>query len=299
MQREGFVHMKLFKDNQPFYRANLHAHTTRSDGRLSPEECLRLYRGLGYDIVALTDHKKVTVPEDVPEGMLHLPGVELDYNLPTQVVHLVGVGVSEDLVYPPCPTGNPQEAVDALRKYGARVILAHPAWSLNQPEYMGSLQGIAASEVWNSVSTVPYNAKRADSSSLLDVCAANGTLFPMVASDDTHFYDKEIAGGWTMIQADELTVPSVLEAIDRGRFYATQGPAFHQAEIENGELRITCSPVDTIVFYSNNAWVTGRTRVGEGMTESVYKIMPTDTFVRCEIIDAAGKSAWLSPIKIK
>ena len=62
MQREGFVHMKLFKDNQPFYRANLHAHTTRSDGRLSPEECLRLYRSLGYDIVALTDHKKVTVP---------------------------------------------------------------------------------------------------------------------------------------------------------------------------------------------------------------------------------------------
>ena len=291
--------MKLFKDNQSFYRANLHAHTTMSDGRLSPEECLQLYRGLGYDIVALTDHKKVTKPEAVPEGMLHLPGIELDYNLPTQVVHLLGIGVSPDVVYPLCPTGNPQEAVDALRKYGAKVILAHPAWSLNQPEFMCGLHGITASEVWNSVSTVPYNAKRADSSSLLDVCAANGCLFPMVASDDTHFYGKEVAAGWTMIQADELTVPSVLEALEQGRFYATQGPAFHQAETENGELRISCSPVDTIIFYSNNAWVTGRTRTGEGMTESVYKIQPTDTFVRCEIIDAQGKSAWLSPIKVE
>ena len=291
--------MKLFKDNQAFYRANLHAHTTNSDGRLSPEDCLQLYRGLGYDIVAITDHKKVTKPESVPEGMLHLPGIELDYNLPTQVVHLLGLGVSPDVIYPPCPRGIPQEGIDALRKYGARVILAHPAWSLNQPEFMCGLHGITASEVWNSVSTAPYNAKRADSSSLLDVCSANGCLFPMVASDDTHFYDKEIAGGWTMIQADELTVPSVLEAIDQGRFYATQGPAFRQAEVEDGEIRISCSPVDTIIFYSNNAWVTGRTRTAEGMTESVYKLQPTDTFVRCEIIDAQGKSAWLSPIRVK
>lgn len=291
--------MKLFKDNQSFFRANLHAHTKNSDGRLSPEECLQLYRGLGYDIVALTDHKKVTKPDCVPEDMLHLPGIELDYNLPTQVVHLLGIGVSPDVVYPPCPTGNPQEGIDALRKYGARVILAHPAWSLNQPEFMCALKGVAASEVWNSVSTLPYNAKRPDSSSLLDVCAANGQLFPMVASDDTHFYDQEIAAGWTMIQADELTVPSVLEAIDQGRFYATQGPAFYQAEVADGEVRISCSPADTIIFYSNNAWVTGRTRVGKGMTESVYKIQPTDTFVRCEIIDEQGKSAWLSPIKVE
>ncbi len=291
--------MKLFKENQRFYRANLHAHTTNSDGRKSPEECLQLYRGLGYDIVALTDHKKVTQPEYVPQGMLHLPGIELDYNLPTQVVHLLGLGVSPDVVYPPCPTGDPQAGIDALRKYGARVILAHPAWSLNQPEFICSLCGVSASEVWNSVSTIPYNAKRADSSSVLDIASANGQLLPMVASDDTHFYDKEIAGGWTMIQADELSVPAVLEAIDLGRFYATQGPAFHQAELENGTLHIRCSEVETIVFYSNNAWVTGRTRTGEGMTESVYHIQPTDTFVRCEIIDAQGRSAWLSPIKLK
>ena len=291
--------MKLFRDNQPFYRANLHAHTTNSDGRLSPEECLRLYRKLGYDMVAITDHKKVTFPQEVPEGMLHIPGIELDYNLPTQVVHLLGIGVSPKIVYPPCPKGDPQEAIDALRKYGARVILAHPAWSLNQPEFMCGLQGVSASEVWNSVSTLPYNARRADSASLLDVTAANGRVFPMVASDDTHFYGEEVARGWTMIQADKLTVPAVQEAIDQGRFYATQGPAFHQAELADGELRISCSPVDTIVFYSNNAWVTGRTRTGRDMTESVYKIQPTDTFVRCEIIDAQGRTAWLSPIALK
>ena len=34
--------MKLFDENKQFYRANLHAHTTNSDGRLTPEGCLQL-----------------------------------------------------------------------------------------------------------------------------------------------------------------------------------------------------------------------------------------------------------------
>ena len=291
--------MKLFDDGKRFYRANLHAHTTNSDGAYTPEECMAYYRGMGYDILAITDHKKVTKPQSVPEGLLHIPGIELDYNLPTQVVHLLGLGVPEDIAFPPCSTGEPQAGVDAIRSAGGRVILAHPAWSLNTTEFICSLQGITATEVWNSVSTAPYNARRGDSSSLLDVASANGQVLPMVASDDTHFYGQEIAAGWTMIQADELTLPAVLDALDKGRFYATQGPAFHQAELSDGYLRIKCSAAEMIVFYSNTPWVGGRTVVGHGLTSAAYRIMPNDTFVRCEIIDAEGKSAWLSPIRLK
>ena len=34
--------MKLFSDTAPFLKANFHAHTTCSDGKLSPEECIFL-----------------------------------------------------------------------------------------------------------------------------------------------------------------------------------------------------------------------------------------------------------------
>ncbi|HVU14003.1 MAG TPA: hypothetical protein VHD90_22145, partial [Phototrophicaceae bacterium] len=39
-----------------FYRGNLHTHSTRSDGRLSPELVCRFYREAGYDFLAITDH---------------------------------------------------------------------------------------------------------------------------------------------------------------------------------------------------------------------------------------------------
>ena len=39
--------MKLFQEGKPVYRANFHLHTTRSDGRQSPEDAAALLDGLG------------------------------------------------------------------------------------------------------------------------------------------------------------------------------------------------------------------------------------------------------------
>jgi hypothetical protein len=39
-----------------FWRGNLHTHSTQSDGHLSPENVCHLYREMGYDFIALTDH---------------------------------------------------------------------------------------------------------------------------------------------------------------------------------------------------------------------------------------------------
>lgn len=60
----------------------LHIHTTCSDGALLPEEALRVYRGLGFDFAALTDHDFLMKPgayDGLPEefeGMLIFKGVE-------------------------------------------------------------------------------------------------------------------------------------------------------------------------------------------------------------------------------
>jgi len=60
----------------------LHTHTTCSDGALTPEELLRVYRDLGFDFVALTDHDFLLKPDayaGVPgvfEEMIVLKGIE-------------------------------------------------------------------------------------------------------------------------------------------------------------------------------------------------------------------------------
>ncbi len=60
----------------------LHIHTTCSDGALTPEEALRVYRDLGFDFAALTDHDFLMKPNaygELPEqfeGMLVFKGIE-------------------------------------------------------------------------------------------------------------------------------------------------------------------------------------------------------------------------------
>ena len=44
-----------------FYKANMHTHTTVSDGKLSPAEAKEAFKSKGYSIVAFTDHE-VMVP---------------------------------------------------------------------------------------------------------------------------------------------------------------------------------------------------------------------------------------------
>ncbi|MBD3420198.1 MAG: hypothetical protein GF398_08800 [Chitinivibrionales bacterium] len=44
------------------YKANLHTHTTESDGNMSPGEVIDAYAGAGCKVLALTDHNKNTWP---------------------------------------------------------------------------------------------------------------------------------------------------------------------------------------------------------------------------------------------
>lgn len=49
--------MVLISPNKTQFKANLHGHSTRSDGRLTPEELKVLYKERGYRILAITDHE--------------------------------------------------------------------------------------------------------------------------------------------------------------------------------------------------------------------------------------------------
>ena len=48
----------LLPEEGQFYKANLHCHTTLSDGEKTPEEIKELYRQQGYSVVAYTDHRR-------------------------------------------------------------------------------------------------------------------------------------------------------------------------------------------------------------------------------------------------
>ena len=59
---------KILLDPQmPFFKGNMHCHTTVSDGRYTPREIKELYRSRGYHFVAFTDHEHVVPHPELDE----------------------------------------------------------------------------------------------------------------------------------------------------------------------------------------------------------------------------------------
>ncbi len=76
-------------------KADLHVHTTFSDGVLTPTEIVERAHEVGLDAVAITDHDSVAgVPEAAEAGrrlgVQVVPGVEINTDVPGSEVHMLG-----------------------------------------------------------------------------------------------------------------------------------------------------------------------------------------------------------------
>src|SRR3954447_23903032 len=56
LKRRLLVQNLPFDKPGRFQKGNLHTHSTRSDGKLTPSEVVAAYRAHGYDFLALADH---------------------------------------------------------------------------------------------------------------------------------------------------------------------------------------------------------------------------------------------------
>ena len=49
-----------FSSSGNWYKGNLHSHTVNSDGKLTPEESVRLFREHGYSFLCFSEHDLYT-----------------------------------------------------------------------------------------------------------------------------------------------------------------------------------------------------------------------------------------------
>jgi predicted metal-dependent phosphoesterase TrpH len=77
-------------------RADLHIHSTYSDGRLTPTELIERAASKGLEVLALTDHDctdGIAEAQDAAQRyprLLFIPGVELSTDAPQEEVHVLG-----------------------------------------------------------------------------------------------------------------------------------------------------------------------------------------------------------------
>jgi len=278
----------LLPNEGVFYKANLHCHTTMSDGHMTPEETKQAYIEQGYSIVAFTDHE-ILFPQNhlTEETFLALNGVEHDleekerFDRTGKKCHFCCIALEPDNHLTPCPDeskfqrfqGNldhlhhyrPQpgtetfprayrpESINALmaeiKKYGFFITYNHPDWSLEEQDTYCQYEGMDAMEICNyGCIALGYDEYNPKA---YDALLRRGRKIYCLANDDNHNKpgrNDDSFGGWTMIKADNLEYRTITKALEAGHFYASQGPEIYDLWIENGTVHITCSPAAKIMF---------------------------------------------------
>lgn len=270
-----------------YFKTNLHTHTTVSDGKFTPEEVKELYKSRGYSAVAFTDHEVcIAHPELNDPDFLALTSYELENNAPRpagapkavrHTYHLNFLAKDPEnrwqSFHPKYCWGNILNYQDQVvcdgyeeREYsveyvnsliakantkGFLVTYNHPAWSQQSyPDYAG-LKGLWATEVFNNEC---YRQGYDDNNAVAyhTLLQQGNHLFP-VATDDFHSMPDEnaIAGGWVMVGAKALTYAAMIDALEKGDFYASTGPEILGLTLEDDILTVTCSEAVHVDFISH------------------------------------------------
>lgn len=274
---------------QRSYRANLHCHSTLSDGTLSPEQLKKIYKDHGYSILAITDHDH---PEDhshlSESDFLMLTGYELHVRLTPQYdryapeSHLSFFAkdphnrtmINYDARYrrffdsdeefakvPKILSTRPREySVSFVNEMirlavdnGYLVSYNHPVWSMEEESRVLSYENIFSLEINNYNSQIAGN--REYSGALYDKMLRRGMRRFCHAGDDNHnkrpldHPESDSFGAFTMILADSLSYEDVIRAMERGDMYASTGPLIHELSMEDGKVHIECSPAKKIILF--------------------------------------------------
>ena len=291
-------------------KLGLHTHTTLSDGHRTPEETAAVYKAAGYDAIALTDHWAYGAGGEIG-GLTILSGCE--YNVGGvdewtgvhETYHVVGVGMTRDPAVPEEYLQNHdgrvrdrvRDIVKRIREAGGLAVLAHPAWSLNTSEQILGCGDFDATEIYNSVSDWGMS-DRPYSGIIVDQIASYGMFLPLLATDDTHYYDGDECRGWVAVEADAVEALGMVEALRQGRFFATMGPEVHLERLSPASVKVICSPAVKVAFLSNSVWSSGRMVRGENITEAEYRFKRHEIYVRVEVTDAQGRVGYSNILPI-
>ncbi len=304
---------QAFIDNgKGFLKGGLHCHTTRSDGKLTPEEVLAYAKGQGYDFMAFTDHQIYNLKNFAPEtGLLVIPGMEYGNDLEKghgfRCYHTVclgpskedGNGFEQDETFAWGSAKNSEEYQPWLDEIHAKknlTILCHPQWSSTSAKYFETQQGNFAMEVWNSGSALFGDCD--GDAAYWDELLGKGIRWYGVATDDSHS-QNDLCKGWVMVKADKH-INAILAALERGEFYSSCGPEIYDFYVEDGKAIIDCSPVARVRLQSDRH--PNRVTVDEtgALTHAEFDIEhywagPYD-YVRITLVDKEGRKAWTNPI---
>lgn len=312
----------LLKKNGPYFKANLHCHTTLSDGKMTPAQVKDWYKAHGYSIVAYTDHSKYAwYPELQDDCFLPVAGVEtaftcLDLNNKPLKYKLCHINFwAKDPVksqyIPEEPTyevGVINRYIAAMKKNGWLCGLNHPAWSRQTTEEVNGISGIDTFEIYNHGSQALDN--NGDGQIQYSLYLSEGKHAWCVSVDDNHAgFDPDgqicaaddTLGGYIMMSMPSLSYENFVDALENGRFYASSGPEIHDLYIdeERDVLVLNCSAVQRVIVKGVHTVKGARIDARDDtITHAEIPLAPIrakEPFIHVQLMDSQGRRAYAQP----
>jgi len=302
----GTASVRNFPFDQPgaYFRGNIHSHSTRSDGLLSPADVVQAYRERDYDFIAITDHFLSRYGFPITDAATHrtstfttLPGAEMHVKgLQNGIVwDLLAIGLPTDFA-PQEPDETDVALAARASASGAFVAIPHPAWNgVVHCDGLRLIDSVDAIEIHNEGHTL--DSDRGSGWFLADSLATAGHRFSTFAADDAHFKTDRFDrfGGWINVKAESLDPESLLKALKAGHYYASTGAAIRNVEITGAEIIVETDPAIGIML--GGAGTIRQYVRGDGLTRAAFsRGLFQRAFFRVIVVQANGKKAWSSPI---
>ncbi len=279
-------------------KAALHVHTQVSDGRMYPHEVIDAYRDLGYSVLAITDHNKVTYPwaelnDRYGEGyedrdplvlkMLDVQGNELSSHH-----HMNSFWSDHE------GTKTETASLDAITAKGGQAILNHPgrykkdvAWYTNLFTKYDQLLGV---EVFNQGDRYPDDRKKWDA--ILTAMMPDRPVWGF-SNDDMHT-PEHLGRNWDVLLANDNNEKTVRQALKRGTFYFVYSPKGHDGQPPQilsidvseraGTIRISAANTRMI------EWISEGRVVGQGELLQLADVEELGSYVRAMLYSSVDDS---------
>ncbi|HYF52068.1 MAG TPA: CehA/McbA family metallohydrolase [Planctomycetota bacterium] len=272
-------------------KGNLHAHTTESDGKRSPQAVVNDYAARGYDFLMISDHDKLTDPAKLDaRGMTLIPGNEVSAKGP----HLLHINAKTRLE----PDPDRQKVLDSIAEQRGLAVLNHPNWHENYnhcpQEKLASWKNYIGIEIFNGViRRLPGSEYATDR---WDQLLGSGKRVWGFANDDSHT-DEDAELGWNVVQSASRSVQDICTAMERGAFYASTGLKIESIQVHGRTLHVRAPEAERIVLSCDY----GRRVTHIDRPEITFHV-PEDvgySYLRVECHGRGERVAWTQPFFIK
>lgn len=318
----------LLPTDKHAYKANLHAHSTLSDGSLAPQELVKAYREHGYSVLAITDHEFIVDHSDMnTDDFLLLTGYELQIVANPDRPRKPDQMCCHMCIY----SKDPHDVRHVFFNPQARDLrrLCHIPETIPQMQYIGRndvVKDYSTDLINEIVKTANENGKLVSynhptwsletdaqycnfkgfyameiynndcsmgglseyNPRVYDQMLRSGQRLGCVATDDCHGL-HDMFGGFTYIFAESLTYENIIKAMEDGEFYASTGPQIFELSKDGDTVFVKTSPARSIALTTGGR--RAKNILGENVCEASFTLMPEDRYFRITVTDREGHTA--------